>query len=48
MTWGTTPSFREDQTRSLTQGYSFTPVRHCSRACAGRLSALVTDVGERW
>jgi hypothetical protein len=40
--------FRQDQTRSLTQGYSFTPAPGRAPAAADCLSTLVTDAGGRW
>ena len=42
------PNFRPDQTGSLTQGYSFTPVRHHSPAVTRIVFAQATDGGGRW
>jgi hypothetical protein len=42
---GNNPHFRQDQTWSLTQGYSFTSVRHRSPAAAPVVFGQVTDGG---
>ena len=45
---GNNPYFRPDQIWSLTQGYSFTPVRHRSPVVALIVFAQATDAGEQW